>query len=103
MKFTRWLLALTSVSLIAASAVTAQAQPAKLYPLRDFFKKPEQTNFRISPDGKTLGFMQPYETRMNIFVQPMDKVGTTDGIKRITSETARDISGYFLKTATQAL
>ncbi len=103
MKFTRWLFALTSASLIATSAVTAQAQPAKQYPLRDFFKKPEQTNFRISPDGKTLGFMQPYETRMNIFVQPIDKVGTKEGIKRVTSETARDIAGYFLKTATQAL
>ena len=107
MKFTRWLLALTSASLIAASVVTAQAQPqsqsARQYPLRDFFKKPEQTNFRISPDGKTLGFMQPYETRMNIFVQPIDKVGTKDGIKRVTSETARDIAGYFLKSSTQAL
>ena len=107
MKFTRWLLALTSASLIAASAITAQAQPqsqpVRQYPLRDFFKKPEQTSFRISPDGKALGFMQPYETRMNIFVQPIDKVGTKDGIKRVTSETARDISGYFFKTATQVL
>ena len=103
MKFTRWLLALTSASLIAVSAMTAQAQPAKQYPLRDFFKKPDQTSFRISPDGKALGFMQPYETRMNIFVQPIDKVGTKDGIKRVTSETARDISGYFFKTATQVL
>ena len=106
MKFTRWLLALTGASLIAALAaysVAAQAQPAKQYPLRDFFKKPEQTNFRLSPDGKQLGLMQPYESRMNIFVQPIDKVGTQEGIKRVTSETARDIAGYFFKTATQVL
>ena len=103
MKFTRWLLALSSASLIATSALTAQAQPAKQYPLRDFFKNPEQSSFRISPDGKALGFMQPYETRMNIFVQPIDKVGTKEGIKRVTSETARDISGYFFKTAYQVL
>ena len=96
-------LLLASVAASGLVATAVHAQPVKQYPLRDFFKKPEQTNFRISPDGKTLGFMQPYETRMNIFVQPMDKVGTKDGIKRITSETARDISGYFLKTATQAL
>ena len=97
MKFTRWLLALTSASLIATSAVTAQAQPAKQYPLRDFFKNPEQAYFRLSPDGKYIGFMQPYETRLNIFVQPIDKVGTKDGIKRVTAETARNISNYFFK------
>ena len=97
MKFTRWLSALTSVSLIAAGAVTAQAQAAKQYPLRDFFKKPDQAYFRISPDGKTLGFMQPYESRLNIFVQPIDKAGSKEGIKRVTAETARDISNYFFK------
>ena len=97
MKFTRWLLALTSASLIAASAATAQTQAAKQYPLRDFFKNPEQAYFRLSPDGKLIGFMQPYESRLNIFVQPIDKVGSKEGIKRVTSETARDISNYFFK------
>ena len=97
MKFTRWLLALTSASLVATSAITAQAQPAKQYPLRDFFKKPDQAYFRISPDGKTLGFMQPYQSRLNIFVQPIENVGSKDGIKRVTAETARDISNYFFK------
>ena len=97
MKFTRWLLALTSASLIAVSAATAQAQAAKQYPLRDFFKNPEQAYFRLSPDGKLIGFMQPYESRLNIFVQPIDKVGSKEGIKRVTSETARDISNYFFK------
>ncbi|MEO7253599.1 MAG: S9 family peptidase [Casimicrobium sp.] len=97
MKFTRWLSALTGASLIAGCAVTAHAQPAKQYPLRDFFKNPEQAYFRLSPDGKHLGFMQPYESRMNIFVQPIDKIGTKDGIKRVTAETARDIPNYFFK------
>ena len=94
MKLRHWLLALTSASLLAA---TAQAQPAKQYPLRDFFKNPDQGYFRLSPDGKYLGFMQPYESRMNVFVQPIDKVGTKDGIKRVTAETARDIANYFFK------
>ena len=96
MHIKRWMLALTSAALIAASSV-AQAQPAKTYPLRDFFKNPEQGYFRLSPDGKTLGFMQPHESRMNVFVQPIDKAGSKDGIKRVTSETARDIANYFFK------
>jgi dipeptidyl aminopeptidase/acylaminoacyl peptidase len=84
-------------ALTALAATTAHAQPAKQYPLRDFFKNPEQSNYQISPDGKTLAFMQPYENRRNIFVQPIEKVGTKDGIKRVTAETARDISGYSFK------
>lgn len=83
-----------SVTLIAAGPATAQV---KQYPLRDFFKNPERAYFRLSPDGKTIGFMQPYESRMNIFVQPFDKVGTNEGIKRVTAETARDIPNYFFK------
>ncbi len=103
MKFRHWLSALTSAGLIAAAATVAFAQPlmltkpAKIYPLQDFFRKPQQTSFRISPDGKTLGFMQPYESRLNVFVQPIDKVGTQDGVKRLTSETARDVSNFFFK------
>lgn len=94
MKLSHWLLALTSAGLLATAA---QAQPAKQYPLRDFFKNPEQAYFRLSPDGKMLGFMQPFESRMNIFVQPIDKIGTKEGIKRVTAETARDIANYFFK------
>lgn len=94
MKLSHWLLALTSAGLLATAA---QAQPVKQYPLRDFFKNPEQAYFRLSPDGKYLGFMQPYESRMNIFVQPIDKIGTKEGIKRVTAETARDIPNYFFK------
>jgi len=62
-------------------------------PVRDFFRHPERGYFRISPDGKTLGFMQPYERRMNIYVQPL----AGGEPKRITSETERDIPDYFWK------
>jgi dipeptidyl aminopeptidase/acylaminoacyl peptidase len=81
----------------AIATTTAYAQPAKQYPLHDFFKTPAQSSYQISPDGKTLAFMQPYENRKNVFVQPIDKVGTADGIRRVTAETARDISGYSFK------
>ena len=97
MKFRHWLTTLAGASLVAASLTVAHAQPAKQYPLRDFFKNPEQAYFRLSPDGKHVGFMQPYESRMNIFVQPIDKIGTKEGIKRVTAETARDIPNYFFK------
>ncbi len=62
-----------------------------LIPLEDFFKNPEKTGFQISPDGKYFSFLAPYESRMNIFVQKVDSEKAT----RLTSETDRDIAGYY--------
>jgi dipeptidyl aminopeptidase/acylaminoacyl peptidase len=71
---------------------TAAATPAKI-PLRDFFKNPVSRGYDLSPDGKTLSFLQPWESRMNIFVRP------TDGgeAKRLTNEKDRDIRDYTWK------
>ncbi|HHH54481.1 MAG TPA: S9 family peptidase, partial [Bacteroidetes bacterium] len=47
--------------------------------------------YQISPDGKYFSFLASYERRKNIFIQ---EIGS-DKAKRITSETERDINGYF--------
>ncbi len=59
--------------------------------LEDFFKNPEKTTFQISPDGKHIAFFQPWENRMNIFVQP------TEGgeLIQLTKATERSVAGYF--------
>lgn len=62
-------------------------------PLEDFFKNPEKTAFRISPNGEYYSYLAPWEKRLNVYVQ---KVGA-DSAVRITSETARDIAGYLWK------
>ncbi|MCX6233467.1 MAG: S9 family peptidase [Bacteroidetes bacterium] len=64
---------------------------APLIPLEDFFKNPEKSSYKISPGGTYFSFKAPYEKRMNIFVQ---KIGADSAI-RLTSETDRDIAGYF--------
>jgi dipeptidyl aminopeptidase/acylaminoacyl peptidase len=79
------------VGLLAPALAFAQA--ARQIPLRDFFKNPEQTGHQISEDGKYLSWVAPYERRLNVFVRPVS--GGTP--VRITSETARDIAGYFWK------
>lgn len=66
-------------------------EKAKQVPLEDFFRKPEKSGYQISPDGQYISYTAPYERRMNIFVQ---KIGEDNAI-RLTSETERDISGYF--------
>ncbi len=63
-------------------------------PLRDFFKNPEKTGYQISPDGKWISYLAPYERRLNVFVMP--RAGGE--AKRITSETGRDLAGYFWKS-----
>jgi dipeptidyl aminopeptidase/acylaminoacyl peptidase len=63
-------------------------------PLRDFFKNPERTGYRISPDGKWISYLSPYERRKNVFIMPREG----GEARRITSETARDMAGYFWKS-----
>ncbi len=73
----------------------APSTRAKRIPLRDFFRNPEQSRFQISPDGNAIAFMQPYQNRMNVFVRP--RAGGP--AVRVTSETERDVAGYFWKGA----
>ena len=71
----------------------------RLYPIRDFFKNPERGFYRLSDDGKTLGFMQPSgeARRMNLFVQPLDGERLIGEPQQLTHETERDLAGYVFK------
>ena len=33
----------------------------KIIPLKDFFKNPEMSSFQLSPDGKHISYMKPWE------------------------------------------
>lgn len=61
-------------------------------PLEDFFKNPDKTAFALSPDGKNLAFLGPYNDRKNIFIQTLD---FKKPAKRITAVSDRDLSGFF--------
>ncbi len=85
-------------TLISAAAICMMlplafscSRQAKRIPMEDFFRTSERSSYQISPDGSCFSYMAPYENRRNIFVQ---KVGA-DSAVRITSETERDIAGYF--------
>ena len=77
----------------ATAAMLAACAPktAPELPMETFFRNSEKTGYQISPDGKYFSYMAPYESRRNIFVQPVDG---KDAV-RITSETERDLAGYF--------
>jgi len=97
---------LAMFSLFACCAIPPAAAsapvPPKRQPLEDFFRNPEKGYFRLSDDGKTLGFMMPAAVdgnppRMNVFVQPLADGRPTGEPRRLTSETDRDIGNYFWK------
>lgn len=71
----------------------AQPSKNKIIPLSDFFRNPEKSSFRLSPDGTKIAFMQPWKTRMNIFVQSVGSTQTT----QVTFATERNIQGFFWK------
>lgn len=106
------LTALTTAALIAGCATpgttpmaadTAAAPMPPQIPLRDFFRNIDRGYFRVSGDGRTLGFMQPAlgddgkTKRLNIFVQPLDGSRPVGEPRQLTRESARDISNYFWK------
>jgi hypothetical protein len=83
---------LAILALLVSSSIAVAEPPPKI-PLRDFFKNPVSRGYLLSPDGKTLSYLAPWETRMNIFIRP-----TAGGeAKRITSDKDRDIRDYFWK------
>jgi dipeptidyl aminopeptidase/acylaminoacyl peptidase len=66
---------------------------ARLIPLRDFFRNPERSGFQVSPDGNSIAFLQPYRSRLNVFVQPR----WGGEAVRVTNEAERDVAGYIWK------
>lgn len=88
---TRLLLFLTI--LLGFASCKPALKPAPPVAMEDFFRNPEKTAFRLSPNGEYFSYLAPWEKRLNVFVQ---KIGA-DSAVRITSEKDRDIAGYLWK------
>jgi dipeptidyl aminopeptidase/acylaminoacyl peptidase len=86
-------------SLAAALPARADTAPPQ-FPLRDFFRNPDKGYFRLSEDGRWLGFMQPATgdagdvKRMNVFVQPLEAGKPVGVARQLTRESARDVAIY---------
>lgn len=52
-------------------------------PISDFFKNPEKSFFRLSPDGKYVSYLKPYKGRQNLFIQSL-----ADGKERMATSFA---------------
>src|ERR1700744_3396376 len=49
-------------------------------PISDFFKTPEKSFFKISPDGKYVAYLKPYKERQNLFIESL-----ADGTERMAT------------------
>jgi dipeptidyl aminopeptidase/acylaminoacyl peptidase len=85
-----WSTAATAQQTGTTPAAAVQQMPP-IIPLTHFFDNAEIAGAQISPDGRWLSFLKPYEGKMNIHVRPVG--GGAD--RRMTSDTVRPISGYF--------
>ncbi len=60
-------------------------------PIRDFFKTPEETFFKISPDGKYVSYLKPYKEKQNLFIKSL-----ADGKEQmLTSFTDYPVRDYW--------
>lgn len=84
------LIFLLTLAIAFASCQQTLPEKAPVIPLEDFFRNPEKTAFKLSPNGDYFSYLAPYESRLNVFIQ---KVGEEEAIQ-ITRETERDIAGY---------
>ena len=84
------LIFLLTMAIAFASCQQSLPEKAPAIPLEDFFRNPEKTAFKLSPNGDYFSYLAPYESRLNVFIQ---KVGEDKAIQ-ITRETERDIAGY---------
>ncbi|HEY9280372.1 MAG TPA: S9 family peptidase [Eoetvoesiella sp.] len=90
------------------SGATTAATIPKRYPIEDFFRNPQRGYFRLSDNGEMLGFMEPASVdgqapRMNVFVQTLEGSTPVGQPRRVTAETARDISNFFWKGSSTVL
>src|SRR5687768_7136544 len=87
------LLLLISLSASAQKKAQTKGAVAPLIPMKDFFKNPVKTGYSLSPNGEYLAYLQPWEKRLNVYVE---KIGSGQAT-RVTSAKERDISGYAWK------
>jgi dipeptidyl aminopeptidase/acylaminoacyl peptidase len=78
---------------LALAVPAGAAAMSRTIPLRDFFRNPEKAGFDLSEDGHYLSWLAPYHKRMNVFIRPV----AGGRARRVTSETERDLAGYFWK------
>lgn len=87
---------MTLLALWLSQGFQTSAQESKLPPLIDrelFFDNPEIAGGQLSPDGKYISFIKPYNGILNIWVKTIDE--PFENARPMTADTLRPIRSYF--------
>jgi dipeptidyl aminopeptidase/acylaminoacyl peptidase len=90
----KFILFMLSLGFLASGSVAAQSN--ELPPILDrelFFGDPEISGGQISPDGKFISFIKPYDGTRNIWVKKAED--SFENAWPVTADTERPIRGYF--------
>jgi dipeptidyl aminopeptidase/acylaminoacyl peptidase len=63
-------------------------------PVSDFFKTPEKSFFKISPDGKYISYLKPYKDKQNIYIRSL-VTGAEQMATTFTDYSVRDYTWTF--------
>lgn len=63
-------------------------------PVSDFFKTPEKTFYKISPDGRFVSYLKPYKDKQNLYVKTLS-TGAERMATSFTDYSVRDYSWTF--------
>ncbi|MBB5397933.1 prolyl oligopeptidase family serine peptidase [Mucilaginibacter sp. AK015] len=63
-------------------------------PVSSFFKTPQRTYFKISPDGKYISYLKPYKDKQNIYIQSL-ATGAEQRATGFTDYSVRDYTWTF--------
>ncbi|QEC76051.1 alpha/beta hydrolase family protein [Mucilaginibacter ginsenosidivorax] len=79
---------------IVFTTIICSCKHVKQIPIADFFKTPEKTVFKISPDGKYIAYLKPYKDKQNLFIQSL-----ADGTEHMeTSFDDYPVNGWYFWT-----
>ncbi|AMR30244.1 hypothetical protein A0256_01820 [Mucilaginibacter sp. PAMC 26640] len=71
-----------------------QRNQVRQIPVSDFFKTPEKSFFKISPDGKFVSYLKPYKDKQNIYIKTL-ATGAEQMATSYTDYSVRDYSWTF--------
>jgi dipeptidyl aminopeptidase/acylaminoacyl peptidase len=91
--FKKFLLFSAAALLFTLASVPAGAQLPQLIDREIFFGNPEYAGAQISPDGKYISFLKPYNNVRNIWVKGVDE--PFEKARPVTAELKRPIGQYF--------
>jgi dipeptidyl aminopeptidase/acylaminoacyl peptidase len=59
------------ILLFATVLFACRQEKVRQIPVSDFFKTPEKSFLKISPDGKYISYLKPYKEKQNLFIQSL--------------------------------